>query len=55
MPKDISGGGFVDYETNTCIKANCEISNSKSTKPPPEMSLGISQNERFQMIVEEWT
>ena len=22
MPNDISGGGFVDYETNTCIKAN---------------------------------
>ena len=55
MPKDISGGGFVDYETNTCIKANCEISNSKSTKPPPKMSLGISQNERFQTTVEEWT
>ena len=53
MPKDISGGGFVDYETKTCIKANYEISNSKSTKPPPEMSLGgISQNERFQMTIE---
>ena len=35
--EDISGGGFVDYETNTCIKADCKISNSKSTKPPPEM------------------
>ena len=55
MPKDISGGGLVDFETNTCIKANCEISNSKSTKPPTKMSLGISQNERFQMKVEEWT
>jgi hypothetical protein len=49
MPKDISGGGFVDYKTNTCIKANCEISNSKSTKPPPEMSFGMMNrvNERF--------
>ena len=55
MPKDISGGGFVDYETNTFIKANCEISSSKSTKLPPEMSLGISRNERFQTKVEEWT
>ena len=55
MPKDILGGGFVDYETNTCIKVNCEISKSKSTKPPPKMSLDISQNERFQTIVEEWT
>ena len=54
-PKDISGGGFFDYETNTCIKAKCKISNSKSTKPPPKMSLGISRNERFQTTVEEWT
>ena len=53
MPKDNLGGGAVDYETNTCIKANCEI--SKSTKPPPKMSLGISRNERFQTTVEEWT
>ena len=52
MPKDDLGGSFIDYET---IKAYCEISNSKSTKPPPEMSLGISQNERFLTTVEEWT
>ena len=51
MPKDISGGSFVDYETKTCIKANSEISDSKSTKPQPKMSLGISQNERFQTTV----
>ena len=50
MPKDISGVGFVDYETNTCMKANCEISHSKSTKPPPKMSLGISRNDQFLMI-----
>ena len=55
MPKDISGGGFVDYETNTYINTNCEISSSKSTKPPPKMSLGISRNERFQTTDEEWT
>ena len=28
------------------LKQICEISNSKSTKPPPEMSLGISWNEK---------
>ena len=48
MPKDISGGGFVDYETNTCIKANLRNLKSKSIKPPPKMSLGISQNDQFQ-------
>ena len=55
MPKDKLDVGFVDYETNTCIKANCKMLNSKSTKPPPEMSLGISRNERFQTAVEERT
>ena len=24
MPNDISGGGFVNHETNTCIKANLQ-------------------------------
>ena len=43
---DISGGGFVDYGTTFASKQIWEISNTKPTKPPPEMSLGISQNEK---------
>ena len=50
MPKDILGGGFVDYDTNTCINAMLQNLNLDSTKPPPKMSLGISQNEQFQTI-----
>ena len=53
MPNNISGGGFVDYEQTLASKQICKISNSKSTKPPTEMSLGISRNERFQKT--EWT
>ena len=29
MPKDISGGGFVDYETNTIPQANIDFRNEK--------------------------
>ena len=33
-------------------KQICEISNSKSAKPPPEVSLGIIQIERFQKKID---
>ena len=42
MPTDILGGGFVDYDVNTCINAILRNLNSNLTKPPPKMSLGIS-------------
>ena len=32
-----------------------KVSKSKSTKPPPEMPLGISQNDKVQTTLEEWT
>ena len=41
MPKDILGGGFVDYDTNTSINAILRNLNLNSMKPPPKMSLGI--------------
>ena len=44
------GGGFIDYETKTCINAILQNLNLYSTKPPPKMSLGISQNDHFQVI-----
>ena len=47
MPKDILGGGFVDYDTNTNINTILQNLNSDSTKSPPKMSLGISQNDQF--------
>ena len=48
VPKDILGGDFVDYETNTCIiNAILRNLNLNSTKPPPKMSLGISRNDQF--------
>ena len=47
MSKDILGGSFVDYETNSYINAILQNLNLNSTKPPPKMSLGISQNEYF--------
>ena len=50
MPKDILGGAFVDYDTNTCINAILQNLNLNSTKPPPKISLGISQNDQYQMI-----
>ena len=50
MPEEILGGGFVDYDTNTCINAMLQNLNLDSTKPPPRMSLGISWNEQFQTI-----
>ena len=50
MPKDILGGGFVDYDTNTCINAILWNLSLNSTKPPPKMSLGNSQNDQFQKI-----
>ena len=50
VPKDILGGIFVDYETNTCINAILQNINLSSTKPPPKMSLGITQNDQFQII-----
>ena len=50
MPKDILGGGFVDYDTNTCINAILWNLGLNSTKPSPKMSLGISWNDQFQTI-----
>ena len=47
IPKDILGGGFVEYDTNTWINAILQSLNLYSSKPPPKMSLGISQNEQF--------
>ena len=55
MPKDILGRGFVDYDTNTYIHAILRNLNLNSIKPPPKMSLGISQNDQFQTIFEEGT
>ena len=43
MPKDILGGGFLDYDTNTYINAILQYLNLNSTKPPPKKSLDISQ------------
>ena len=48
MLKDILGGGFVDYDTNTCINAILRNLDLNSTKPPPSMSLGIHQNDQYQ-------
>ena len=50
VPKDVLGGGFVDYETNTCINEILRNLNLSSTKPPPKMSLGIGRNDQFQTI-----
>ena len=43
--EDISGGGFVDYDTNTSINTILQNLNMNSTNPPPKMSLDISQND----------
>ena len=48
MPKDILGGGFVDYDTNTRIDAILRNLNLNSTKLLPSMSLDISRNDQFQ-------
>ena len=47
MPMNVLCGGFVDYDTNTNLKANLRNLKSKSTKPPPKMSLGKCQNDYF--------
>ena len=45
ISKDMLRGGFVDYNKNAFI--NAMLKNLNSTKHPPRMSLGISQNEQF--------
>ena len=49
MPNDISGGSFDDYKINTCINAILQNLHLQSTKPLPEVTLGISQNDQFLM------
>ena len=48
MPKDILGGGFVHYDTNTFINAIMQNLNLNSTKTPPSTSLGINPYDQFQ-------
>ena len=48
MSKDILGRSFFEYDKNTCIYAILQNLNMNSMKPPPIMSLGISQNDQFQ-------
>ena len=50
MPKHILGGGFVDYDTNTCISLILQNINLNSTKPPPKIFFGISWNDKFQAM-----
>ena len=46
MPKDTLGGGFVDYNTNTTIKAILRNLKLKVIKPLPEISVGIWPNDQ---------
>ena len=54
MSKDISGGGFVDYETNTCIKANCKISSMYLVKHTVPFYLQISMKEDVSEFLIFW-
>ena len=47
MLKDILGGAFVDYDKNTWTNAILQNLSLDSTKAPPKMSLGISQNDQI--------
>ena len=44
MPKDILGGGLVDFEFEISQFALMQVFVSYSTKSSPEVSLGISRN-----------
>ena len=56
IPKDISGGVLlIMKQLSTYIDAILRNLNLNSIKPPPKMSLGISQNDQFQTIFEEGT
>ena len=45
MPKDVFGGGSVDYDTNACINAILQNLNLDSSKSSPRMYLGVSRND----------
>ena len=55
MPKAILGGGFVEFKLRFRKIVLMQVFISKTTKPPPKISLGTSLNRNRISIIEERT